>query len=74
MDDPQVLANNMVTEIEEPGLGPVRQMGVPVMLSRAPGTIKGRSPQKGEHTEEIMAGILNYSTEDINRFKQEKVI
>ena len=74
LDDPQVIANDMVTEIEEPGLGPVRQMGVPVRLSRAPGAIKGPSPQKGEHTEEILAGLLNYSAEKISRLKQEKVI
>jgi len=74
MDDPQVIANDMVTEIEEPGLGPVRQMGVPVRLSQAPGAIKGRSPQKGEHTEEILSNSLNYSAEEISRLKQEKVI
>ncbi len=74
LDDPQVIANSMVTEIEEPGLGPVRQMGVPVWLSRTPGAIKGRSPQKGEHTEEILADLLNTSAEEIFRLKQEKVI
>jgi CoA:oxalate CoA-transferase len=74
LDDPQVIANDMVIEIEEPGLGPVRQMGVPVRLIRAPGSVKGPSPQKGEHTEEILAGLLNYSAEEISRLKQEKVI
>ena len=74
MDDPQVIANNMVTEIVEPGLGPVRQMGVPVRLSKAPGSTKGRSPQKGEHTEEILAEMLNYPAEKIKRLKKEKVI
>jgi crotonobetainyl-CoA:carnitine CoA-transferase CaiB-like acyl-CoA transferase len=74
LDDPQVMANNMVIEIEEPVLGPVRQMGVPVRLSLAPGTIKGRSPQRGEHSEEILAGLLNYSAEEISRLKKEKVI
>lgn len=72
--DPQVMANNMVNEIQEPGLGPVRQMGVPVRLNAAPGSIKSRSPQKGEHTEEILAGLLNYSAGEISRLKQEKVI
>jgi crotonobetainyl-CoA:carnitine CoA-transferase CaiB-like acyl-CoA transferase len=74
MDDPQVIANNMVTELEEPGLGPVRQMGVPVSLSRAPGAIKGRSPRKGEHTEEILASLLKYSAEDISKLKKDSVI
>jgi crotonobetainyl-CoA:carnitine CoA-transferase CaiB-like acyl-CoA transferase len=74
LNDPQVMANNMVTEIAQPGLGPVRQMGVPVRLSRAPGSIKGPSPRQGEHTEEILAGLLHYPAEEISRLKQEKVI
>ena len=73
LDDPQVIANDMVTEIEEPGLGPVRQMGIPVRLSRAPGAIKGPSPGKGEHTEEILAGLLNYPAEKISRLKQASI-
>jgi CoA:oxalate CoA-transferase len=74
LNDPQVMANNMVTEIAQPGLGPVRQMGVPVRLSRAPGSIKGPSPRQGEHTEEILAGLLHYPAEEISRLKKEKVI
>ena len=74
MDDPQVIANNMVAEIEEPGLGLVREMGVPIRLSQAPGSIKGRSPQKGEHTEEILAHLLNYSAEEISRLKKDSII
>jgi crotonobetainyl-CoA:carnitine CoA-transferase CaiB-like acyl-CoA transferase len=74
LDDPQVSANNMVITLEEPGLGPVRQMGVPVRLSLVPGGVKGPSPQKGEHTEEILAGWLNYSVDEISRLKKKKVI
>jgi crotonobetainyl-CoA:carnitine CoA-transferase CaiB-like acyl-CoA transferase len=74
MDDPQVIANEMVTEIEEPGLGGVRQMGIPVKLSLAPGKIKSRSPQKGEHSEEILTSLLKYSADEISRLKNEKII
>ncbi|MDY7039147.1 MAG: CoA transferase, partial [Thermodesulfobacteriota bacterium] len=54
LDDPQVKANEMVIEIEEPGKGKVREMGIPVRLLSAPGQIKGRSPMLGEHTVDIM--------------------
>ncbi len=74
MDDPQVIANEMVTEIEEPGLGGVRQMGIPVKLTLAPGKIKSRSPQKGEHSEEILTSLLKYSADEISRLKNEKII
>ena len=37
--DPQVLHNGMVTELADPAVGPVLQMGIPIRLSRTPGRI-----------------------------------
>jgi len=73
MDDPQVLANKMVAEIEEPDLGVVRQMGIPVRLHRMPGIIKGRSPKAGEHSREILKD-LGYSENQINALSEQNVI
>ena len=56
LDDPQVMANDMVVEMEEPGLGTVREMGIPVKLRGTPGEVKSRSPKLGEHTQEILTG------------------
>lgn len=70
MNDPQVLANKMVAEVDEAGLGIVRQMGVPVRLDQLPGSIKGRSPQPGEHTQEILEGI-GYTDDQITAFNQQ---
>ncbi len=74
LDDPQVMANEMVVEMEEPGLGTVREMGIPVILKETPGEIKGRSPKLGEHAEEILTGLLGYSEEEIAGFKKEGLI
>ena len=41
ISDPQVLHNGMVTTLQDPGVGPTTQMGVPVRLSRTPGRIAG---------------------------------
>jgi CoA:oxalate CoA-transferase len=74
LDDPQVMANDMVVEIEEPGLGPVREMGIPVKLRKTPGKVKGRSPMLGEHTHEILTDLLGYSDEEIAGLKEEGLI
>ncbi len=68
LDDPQVMANDMVVEIEEPDLGTVREMGIPVKLRGTPGEVKSRSPKLGEHTREILTAILGYSDEEIAGF------
>lgn len=41
MDDPQVAANAMVVELDDPEVGPLLQMGIPIQLSATPGHIKG---------------------------------
>lgn len=41
MDDPQVAVNAMVVELQDPEVGPIVQMGVPIELSATPGKVKG---------------------------------
>jgi crotonobetainyl-CoA:carnitine CoA-transferase CaiB-like acyl-CoA transferase len=41
MDDPQVRVNAMLIELQDPEVGPLAQMGVPVQLSATPGVVKG---------------------------------
>jgi len=74
MEDPQVKANNMVVSIEEPRLGAVRQMGIPVLLEKTPGRIKGRSPQLGEHTEAVLKDLLGYSSQKMSHLKNDRII
>ncbi len=41
LDDPQVVHNAMVTTLQDPGVGPATQMGVPIQLTGTPGRIAG---------------------------------
>jgi crotonobetainyl-CoA:carnitine CoA-transferase CaiB-like acyl-CoA transferase len=41
MDDPQVAANEMVVELQDPEVGAIAQMGVPIHFSQTPGRVKG---------------------------------
>ncbi len=58
LNDPQVLARNMVQEIPHPTAGTVRLVGPPYKLSATPASIKRHPPLLGEHTEEILGGEL----------------
>ncbi len=51
-----VAEREMVVEIEQPGVErPVRQLGIPVKLSRTPGEhARLPGPALGEHTEELL--------------------
>ena len=40
-NDPQVLANGYVTELEHPQYGKTKAVGIPVELTRTPGSVRG---------------------------------
>jgi alpha-methylacyl-CoA racemase len=65
LDSELVRARDMVVEWEQPGLGPVRQLGMPVKLSRTPGTAHAPAPALGEHTREVLADA-GLTTEEID--------
>jgi crotonobetainyl-CoA:carnitine CoA-transferase CaiB-like acyl-CoA transferase len=49
-----VRARRMVVEVEQPGIGPVRQLGAPVRFSATPADPTRPAPAFGEHTEEVL--------------------
>jgi alpha-methylacyl-CoA racemase len=69
LDSELVRARQMVTAIEQPGLGTVRQLGVPVKMSRTPGDPTRPAPAFGEHTDEVL-GEAGYSEEEIAAMKE----
>jgi crotonobetainyl-CoA:carnitine CoA-transferase CaiB-like acyl-CoA transferase len=63
-------AREMVVELDQPGAEqPVRQLGVPVKLSRTPGGVHGPGPALGEHTDEVLAAA-GYSDDEIAALKE----
>ncbi|MEC8856360.1 MAG: CoA transferase [Chloroflexota bacterium] len=52
--DPQVLAREMLVDLEDPELGTIHNIGIPVKLSLAPGQIRTRAPMLGEHSVEVL--------------------
>jgi len=72
--DINVKEREMLFTLEHPVEGEVKQLGFPYKLSDTPAKVKLRPPSLGEHNEEVLKGWLNYSNQDIARFKAEKVI
>jgi len=69
LDSELVRAREMVVELDQPGAAaPVRQLGVPVKLSRTPGGVHAPGPGLGEHTDAVL-GAAGYSAEEIAALK-----
>lgn len=73
IEDPQVVAREMIVEIEHPIAGKLKTPGIPIKLSDTPGKIRNVSPILGEHTEEILKEILEYDNEKIEELKRENI-
>ncbi len=53
-----VRSREMVIELDQPGVSaPVRQLGVPVKLSRTPAAPAGPGPVLGQHTREVLVAL-----------------
>jgi crotonobetainyl-CoA:carnitine CoA-transferase CaiB-like acyl-CoA transferase len=55
--DPQVNARQMIVDVEHPVHGRVRQFGISIKLSEAPGSIRRAAPFSGEHTEDVLKDL-----------------
>ena len=72
-NDPDVLANGYVTEVEYPKHGKTLKVhGTPWQFSETPARI-GVAPQLGEHNDDVLAG-LGYSDEQVRDLRERKII
>ncbi|MGZ5313226.1 MAG: CaiB/BaiF CoA transferase family protein [Solirubrobacterales bacterium] len=70
LDSELVKAREMVVELDQPGAErPVKQLGVPVKMSRTPGRVEAPGPSLGEHTDEVLEAA-GYSAEQIAALKE----
>ncbi len=70
--DPDVIANQYVTEVDHPKVGKIKEVGFPWKFHKTPAKA-GIAPELGEHNNEVYKG-LGYSDADIEQFKKEEVI
>jgi crotonobetainyl-CoA:carnitine CoA-transferase CaiB-like acyl-CoA transferase len=74
VDDPHLIAREMLINMQYPGVGAVPQPGIPVKLSETPGKIETKAPRLGEHNSEIYRRLLGYSQSQMDSLKHAGVI
>ena len=72
-NDPQVIANGYIADVEHPDLGTVKLADHPVRYSETPHSIRSVAPELGQHTEEVLLE-LGYTWDDITGLQDLGVI
>ncbi len=73
-DDPQMIANDYIQELEHPQHGKTRVIGHPVRLDETPAEVKAAAPEFGEHTEQVLIDVLGYSWDQIGKLREDQII
>ena len=73
-EEPQVGARGMKIELDHPLAGKVPLVASPMKFSATPLEFKTPPPTLGEHTDEILRGMLKLSAADIVRLRGDSVV
>jgi formyl-CoA transferase len=73
-DHPQAGARHLAMEAEHPTAGPVRLAGFPYKLSQTPAEVRQPPPLLGQHTQEVLTGLLGYSAEKVAGLREREVV
>ena len=73
LEDAQVLAREMIVEIDHPVFGRMRQVASPIKTEGAI-TAPAPAPRLGEHTDTLLQDVLGYGAATIERLRATRVI
>ncbi|MBD3204780.1 CoA transferase [Candidatus Bathyarchaeota archaeon] len=74
LESPQAKAREMFVKVEHPVAGEMTQPGFPIKFSDTKGDLSKPSPLLGEHTEEVLSGLLGYSEERIQELRNNGIV
>jgi crotonobetainyl-CoA:carnitine CoA-transferase CaiB-like acyl-CoA transferase len=70
----QAQARELILRADHPSAGQVRFPGFPYKLSQTPAAVHRPPPRLGEHTDEVLQDLLDYSASDLSSLRTESVI
>ena len=72
--DPQILAREMIIDVQHPDAGKFKVVNTPFKFSRTPYRAERASPDLGEHTEDILGQLLGMTHKEISELEGLSVI
>jgi crotonobetainyl-CoA:carnitine CoA-transferase CaiB-like acyl-CoA transferase len=73
-EDPQVIARDMVTTVDDPDLGAMRMQNTLFRLSESPGKIRWTGRSLGADTDAVLVDELGLSADEVAELRSRKVV
>jgi CoA:oxalate CoA-transferase len=70
----QAVAREMFVKVNHPTLGEITEPGFPIKFSETMGDVTTPAPLLGQHTEEVLVGILGLTKEEAESLRKEGVV
>ena len=64
LNDPHILARDMVAPVDHAIAGAGKTLGTPIKLSKTPGGVRTAAPSLGQHDAEVRAGLTENQRKD----------
>ncbi len=73
-EHPQTVARELVVQAVHPTAGTVRFPGFPYKLSETPAAVRRPPPLLGQHTDEVLTGLLGYSDAQVAELRRRAIV
>ncbi len=74
LSDPHVAAREAIVRVAHPEFDEVPMQNVVPRLSATPGAVRSVGPELGEHTADVLTGLLDLSHDDVARLREAGVV
>jgi len=70
----QAVAREMFVKVNHPTLGEISEPGFPIKFSETMGDVTAPALLLGQHTKEVLTGVLGLTEEDVESLRKEGVV
>ena len=69
-EDPHLIARNAFVRLNHPEVGVQQHIGIPWQMSGTPCAVRAPAPCIGQHTDEVLTGVLGYSDAELKKLRE----
>jgi crotonobetainyl-CoA:carnitine CoA-transferase CaiB-like acyl-CoA transferase len=74
MEDPHIKERNAFIERDHPSAGPTKLLAPWIHMSKTPASIRADSPALGEHTDEVLRGVLGLNAAELSELRSQGIV